>query len=132
MHDHGHVATFSGGVGGFKGVYNFSRFAMIVDDDAVQNYATYPASAKDKIPQVAEFIARANFGLKYGAFEMDYSDREVRFHLAFPMSAVRADEDLLPIMLGIPPKMLDESAKGFTEVIMGLKTPEEVIKDCEG
>ena len=56
----------------------------------------------------------------------------MRFHLVFPMYAVRADEDLLPIMPGIPPKMLDECAKGFTKVIMGLKMPEEAIEDCEG
>ena len=131
MADHGHVATFTGGVGGFTGLYRSFRFVMFVGDDEVQNYAFLPASAKDKLPQMAEFITRANFGLKYGAFEMDYGDGEVRFHLVFPMTAIRADDMLLPTLLALPPKMLDQYSKGFTEVLMDLKTPEEAVKDCE-
>ena len=127
-----HRATFSGEVSGFEGLYNSFRFVMVVDDDAVQNYVNYPISAKDKMPQMAEFITRANYELKYGAFEMDYSNGEVRFHLALPMSAVRADEDLLPLMIGLPPTILDKYAKGFFDVLMGVKTPEEAIKDCKG
>ena len=132
MHDHGHVATFTGGVGGFKGLYNSFRFILFVGEDEVQNYATFPASAKDKRPEMDEFITRANYGLKYGDFEMDWNDGEVRFHLTFPMSAVRADEMILPTLLMAPPRMLDQYSKGFTEVLMGLKTPADAIKDCEG
>ena len=132
MHDHGHVATFTGGVGGFKGLYNSFRFILFVGEDEVQNYATFPASAKDKLHEMAEFITRANYGLKYGDFEMDWNDGEVRFHLTFSMSAVRADEMILPTLLLAPPRMLDQYSKGFTEVLMGLKTPADAIKDCEG
>ena len=45
---------------------------------------------------------------------------------------VRADRLLLPTLLALPPKMLDQYSKGFTEVLMDLKTPEDAIKDCEG
>ena len=76
--------------------------------------------------------AQACYGLKYGAFEMDYNDGEVRFHLTFPMTAIRADRMLLPTLLALPPKMLDQYAKGFTEVLMDLNTPEAAIKECEG
>ena len=132
MNDHGRVATFTGGVGGFKGLYNSFRFILFVGEDEVQNYAMFPASAKDKLPEMAEFITRANYGLKYGDFEMDWDDGEVRFHLAFPIAAVRADEMILPTLLVAPPKMLDKYSKGFTEVLMGLKTPNDAIKECEG
>ena len=129
--DHGSVATVTGGIGGFKGLYNSYRFILFVGDDELQNYATLPASAKDKLPEMAEFITRANYGLKYGDFEMDWNDGEVRFHLAFPMSAVRAVKMLLPTLLMLPAKMLDQYSKGFTEVLMGLKSPADAIKDCE-
>ena len=79
---------------------------------------------------MAEFIARANYGLKYGAFEMDYADGEIRFHLTFPMVALRTDRNLMPVLIGIPAQMLDQYSKGFTEVLMDLKIPEEAIKDC--
>ena len=132
MHDSGHAAIFTGGVGGFEGLYNSFRFIMFVGEDEVQNYAMFPASAKDKLPEMAEFITRANYGLKYGDFEMDWNDGEVRFHLTFPMTAIQADRLLLPTLLALPPKMLDQYAKGFTEVLMDLNTPAAAIKECEG
>ena len=57
--DHGSVATVTGGIGGFKGLYNSYRFILFVGDDELQNYAMLPASAKDKLPEMAEFITRA-------------------------------------------------------------------------
>ena len=132
MHDHGRAAVFTGGIGGFKGIYNSFRFLLIVGDDEVQNYTTLPASAKEMLPQMAEFITRANYGLKYGAFEMDWNDGEIRFHLTTPMSAILADRRRLIELLAIPSQMLDRYSRGFTEVLMGLKSPVDAIKDCEG
>ncbi len=125
MQDHGSLVTFCG-------VYNSFRFVMFVDDDVAQNYATLSVSFKDELPQMAEFITRANYGLKYGAFEMNYDNGDVRFHLTFPMAAIRADKMLLQMLLAIPAQMLDKYMKGFSEVFWDLKTPEEAIKDCEG
>lgn len=131
MNDHGDVTTFTGGVGGLKGMYNSCMFMLFVGEEEVQNYAMFPASAKDKLLEMAEFITRANYGLKYGDFEMDWDDGEVRFHLTFPMAAVHADETFLPTLLMAPVQMLDQYSKGFAEVLMGLKTPADAVKDCE-
>lgn len=132
VQDYGHVAVFTGGIGGFKGMYSSFSFILFAGDDELQNYVMFPASADGKQREMAEFIARANYGLKYGDFEMNWDDGAVRFHLTFPMTAVRADEMILPTLLLAPPKMLDQYARGFAEVLMGLKTPAEAIKDCEG
>lgn len=132
MQDAGKAAVFTGGIGGFKGLYTSFRYLMIVGDDEVQSYAMFPASAKEKRPQIAEFITRANYGLKYGAFEMDWNDGEVRFHLTIPMSAILADRNHIPALLALPPQMLDRYSRGITEVLMGFKSPEEAIKECEG
>ena len=123
--------AFTGGIGGFKGLYGSFRYLVVVSEDEAQCYVTLPASAKEKLPQMAEFITRANYGFKYGAFEMDYDEGDIRFHLTFPMVALRADRDLIPTLIGLPAKMLDQYSRGFTEVLMDLKTPEEAIKDCE-
>ena len=132
MSDHEKAMIFRGGIGGLKGLYNSFRYLLIVGDDVVQSYMTFPASAKEKLPQIAEFITRANYGLKYGAFEMDWNDGEVRFHLTIPMSAILADRNQIPALMAIPAQTLDKYSKGFVEVMMDLKTPEQAIKDCEG
>lgn len=130
MQDHGTVMTFTGGIGGFKGIYKSFQFVLFVGDDEAQSFASYPVFAKEKLPETAEFITRVNYGLKFGQFQMDYEDGEVRFHLAFPMTAVRADELTLPTLLALPAHMLDQFSKGYMEVLMGVKSPEEAIKDC--
>ena len=131
MKEYGNKVVFHGSISGFKGVYDSFRFAMIVDDSSVQNYAMYPASAKDKLPEMAEFLHRANYGLKYGAFEMDYSDGSVRFHFAVPISTIRADNDEILKVLFIPAQMLGKYSKGFSAVLLGIKKPVEAVSECE-
>lgn len=131
MSDRGHVSVATGGIGGFDGVYNSFRFLMLIGDDDVQNYAVMPMSAKTKLAEMAEFITRANYGLRNGAFEMDYGDGEVRFHMTFPMAGVRADPELVGAILGGCAQMLHKYSKGFMEVLMGMKSPEAAVKDCE-
>ncbi len=130
MKDTGDTVIFSGGIGGFKGVYKSFRFVMVVDDDTVQNFATYPASAKDKLPEMAEFLVRANYGMIYGAFEMDWNDGEVRFHIAIPMAAIRADNDEIVRVLALPANMLGKYSNGFSSVLLGVKTPAEAVQAC--
>lgn len=129
--DTGSAMFFIGDVGSFNGLYRTFRFVMFVGDEAVQNYAILPASAKDRLPQMAEFITRANYGLTNGAFEMDYAEGQVRFRLTYPISAVLADENALLKILTFPPAVLNRYSKGFAEVLMGSKTPEAAVRECE-
>lgn len=131
MTDTGDTVVFTGRIGGFKGVYESFRFVMAVDEDTVQNFSTYPASAKDKLPQMAEFLTRANYRMKYGAFEMDWNDGEVRFHVAIPMAAIHADNDEVVRVLVLPATMLGRYSNGFSSVLLGVKTPAEAVRACE-
>ena len=130
-HPEAGTVTFRGGVGGFEGAYASFRFVLLVNDSLVQNYAMLPSSFKGRVPQVVEFITRANYGMKLGSFEFDYDDLDVRFHLTFPIEAVRADADQLAVLLHIPPRMLDKYAKGFTWILQGTRTPAEAVRACE-
>ena len=130
-HPEAGTVTFRGGVGGFEGAYASFRFVMLVNDSLVQNYAMLPSSFKGRVPQVVEFITRANYGMKLGAFEFDYDDLDVRFHLTFPIEAVRADADQLTVLLAVPPRTLNKYAKGFTWILQGTRTPAEAVRACE-
>lgn len=124
--------AFKGSVGGFKGLYASFGFRMIVTTEGlVVSEGVFPASGSEKLPEIAEFIVRANHGLKYGAFDLDPSDGEITFHMAFPSDTLHADREWVGFMLLCPMHMLSQYAKGFTSVLMGLKTPEEAIADCE-
>ena len=132
MSDHEKAMVFTGGLGGFGGMYNSFKFLMVVGEDEAQTYVMFPVSApKDKLQQMAEFVIRANYGLRYGGLEMDFTDGEIRFHMTLPMQAIFAERELIVVLLGLPAKELHRYSRGITEVLMGLKSPEEAVKECE-
>jgi hypothetical protein len=132
--EHSEGAIFSGGVGGLGGAYDSVRFIVSTDDDFIQSYALLPAKAKDKLPEMAEFLHRANYGLRYGAFEMDWNDGEIRFHISYPdcVLATEERETCLAALLLLPPQMFARYSKGIAAILLGLATPEQAIKMCEG
>lgn len=133
--DHGNVVTYHGGIGGFSekgGLYDSYKFILFVSEDAVQSYASMPAPAKTKLAEIAEFVTRANHGLKFGKFELDYNDGEVRFHISFPSCVLQNDlDDSLAFILGGGVSMLHRYARGYMKVVMGDITPEAAIKEIE-
>ena len=67
---------------GFSGKNgNTTCYAQVrVDLDQFLFYVLAPVKAPEEArPAVAEFITRANYGMRIGNFEMDYSDGEVRY-----------------------------------------------------
>jgi hypothetical protein len=55
-------------------------------------YSYLPVNAPpEKITEVAEFVARANRGMRIGNFELDYDDGEIRYK-----TAVHVDAELSP------------------------------------
>lgn len=126
------VTAFQGTVGGFEGLYSSFAFRLVVrGDDVVVSDAVFPASGAGKIPEISEFIVRANHGFKYGAFDLDPSDGEITFHMSLPADTIHVDSEWVPALILIPLKTLAKYAKGFTSVLMGIKSPEEAVADCE-
>ena len=82
--------------------------------------------------RVAEYITRANYGLRYGCFEMDFRDGEIRYNL--PMDCqdrTSLSTDLVIKSIMIPMQMFERYGDGLVAVMYGFKTPEEAIKEAE-
>ena len=81
--------------------------------------------------QVAEYLTRANYGLRNGNFELDYSDGEIRYKVfvdcedLLPSAAVLRDAVIIPV------DMFDRYGNGLLSVVLGVRTPEEAIQDAE-
>ena len=77
-----------------------------VDTDAYTVYAVSPIGADISNPEeraaMAEFICRANYGMRYGNFEMDLRDGEIRYKCfvncdgALPSPAIVKDSIYMP------------------------------------
>lgn len=81
--------------------------------------------------EVAEFITRANYGLRNGNFEMDFRDGELRYKSfnncdgLIPSRAVIADGIMIPAL------MIDRYGDGLVAVMFGLQTPEDAVAASE-
>ena len=77
--------------------------------------------------QVSEYLHRANFGLRWGNFEIDMRDGEIRYKVLVDCG----DEcDCMPTYSMIrrsiyfPASMLDKYGDGILSVMYGIETPE--------
>lgn len=123
---------FTMGLSGFGGLLDRLTFILIVDDRDAQCYALLPVSAKECLSVMAEFVLRANFGLKYGTFEMSYPEGELMFHMTYPVCALGGHEnDGLDLLLGVPVAMIKGYGKYFVEIIEGKMTPEVAVSACK-
>lgn len=82
-------------------------------------------------PAVAEAITRANYGLRVGKFEMDFSDGEIRFHTYSILGEDGLDESVIRRLIATTLAMLDRYVPAVLSVIYGNETPEDAIRCAE-
>lgn len=79
---------------------------------------------------ICDYLQRANFGLRWGNFEMDMNDGEIRYKVLVDCGD---DADHLPTdsllrrSFYFPPAMLDKYGDGMLSVMYGMETPEAAI-----
>ena len=125
-----------------KGIFRFGmnlrskisqcRVIVHAQDDCIQAFAVAPLNASEENrPMVAEYITRANYGLKVGKFEMDYSDGEVRYQTILVCSTgIPAQKDIERIV-DLSFMMMDRYGNGLIKAIMGIGDPKADIEEAE-
>lgn len=83
-------------------------------------------------PAVAEFLTRANYGLRIGNFEMDFSDGEVRYKSSLDFEGDPLTGNLIRNAIYPAVNNLDEYMPGLLKVAFGSATPQEAIQEIEG
>jgi hypothetical protein len=82
--------------------------------------------------RVAEFIARVNYTLLLGLFDMDLSDGEVRFKIIHRnVEGVCNSPRLITTFFGIALQMMDKYFPGMMKVTYAGMSPEQAARDCE-
>jgi hypothetical protein len=87
---------------------------------------------EDCRPALAEYLLRANRGLAFGSFELDYSDGEIRVHRALDCE----DRTSLSASLVIQQisgnlRMFERYGDGLLAVMYGFSTPAKAIEAAE-
>ena len=81
---------------------------------------------------VAEFITRANYGLKVGNFEMDMDDGEVRFKTSIDVEKDQLNRTQVSNLVYANVWTMDRYLPGIFSVIYGSENPRQAVNKIEG
>jgi hypothetical protein len=96
-------------------------------------YVVAPVKAPDDIRSaVAEYITRANYGLRIGNFEMDFDDGEIRYKSSIDFEDSTLDTALIKNIIYPAVHTMDYYLPGLLNVMFGNHSPEQAIVDIEG
>jgi hypothetical protein len=96
-------------------------------------YVVTPINVPEDVrPAVAEFITRANYGLRIGNFELDYADGEVRFKTSLDFEGEHLTYNFIKHAVYPAVQTMDKYLPGLMKVAFGAETPVEAIQEIEG
>ncbi len=101
-----------------------------------QNQFVFYSICPVKVPKpkrraVGELLARANYGVIIGNFELDFADGEIRYKTSIEVEGNRLPATLIDRLVYTNVSMMDEYLPGIMFVIHGDMSPEEAIAQIE-
>ncbi|MEX1021439.1 MAG: YbjN domain-containing protein [Litorilinea sp.] len=108
-------------------------FAQLrVDLEQLLFYVVMPVrTPAERRAPMAEFITRANYGLRIGNFEMDFEDGEVRYKSSVDFEGETLSNNLMRGVIYPAVQTMDRYLPGLLSVIYGGKTPAEAVAEIE-
>ena len=86
----------------------------------------------NKIGAAAEFVARANRGIRIGNFEFDYDDGEIRYKTSIDVEGGELTSKMIDNLLKANLTAVDRYYGGAMELIYGNKSAEHIIRRIDG
>lgn len=110
-------------------------YVIDVHDDEFVTYGMCPIGADSEDPemmaQMAEFICRANYGLKNGCFELDFGDGEIRFRSFVDCDDLLPSTEVVKNSVHCTAAMIKRYAAGIVDIIFGGASAKDAIAKCE-
>ena len=95
-------------------------------------YAVAPVKAPEETRQaVAEFVTRANYGMRIGNFELDFNDGEIRYKSSLDFEGETLTPGLIKAAIYPAVQTLDYYLPGLMKVVYGGATPAEAVAELE-
>lgn len=118
-----------------KGKIKKISYVVDVKEDEYIVYAISPLGVDDDdekmMASMAEFICRANYGLKNGNFELDMRDGEIRFKSFVDCEGITPTLEMVKNRIHCPAAMFDRYGVGIVDIIFGNTTAKDAIAKCE-
>ena len=95
-------------------------------------YVRIPVQASaGSLGEVSEYIARVNWDMSLGCFELDFADGEIRYRLSSLFRNRIPDSEDIHEMMDIALAMADLYYPGFGSIIYGGRSAETAAKEAE-
>lgn len=111
------------------------KYLIDVKEDEMVVYGICPIGAdcddEKMMIQMAEFICRANFGLKNGCFEFDFRDGEIRYKSFIDCDEVLPSTEVVKNSIHCTVAMYKRYAAGITSIIFAESSAKDAIAMCE-
>lgn len=135
-----HMVSFDEALGTFS--FNIQLACQLstniiirVGEDSFTTMAVCPVrpdtSDAELMARMAEFVCRANFGLKNGYFEFDFTDGELRYKCYVPCDDHVPSQEMIREGITVPAAMLRRYAPGILGVLYSGVDPATAVKACE-
>lgn len=102
-------------------------------DNTILSYAILNNKVpNEQVCAVSEYLHRANYGLLYGNFEMDYNDGEIRYKIVTDCQDIaNVPNQYIDKSILIPCQMFQKYGKGIIQLMLGVGTPKDLIEEAE-
>jgi len=111
------------------------NYTVMVHDSSFTVYAVSPIGADqtDKVmmQRMAEFVCRANYGLRNGNFELDMRDGEIRYKSFVDCNNLVPSREVIKTSIYCPATMFEKYAPGIIEIIFNDVEAKEAVDRCE-
>ena len=118
-----------------KGKIQKINYIVDVHEDEIVFYGMCPIGAEhtdaNMMAQMAEFLCRANYGLKNGCFELDFRDGEIRFRSFIDCEDLMPSTEVIKNSIHCTAAMFKRYAPGIVDIIFSGCTAKEAIAICE-
>lgn len=105
-----------------------------VYDDSFTVSVVSPIKVKKnpaKRQEMAEFICRANYGLKCGGFQYDIRDGEILYKVYVSCHNMVPSQEMVKHSLYIPAAMFDKYSGGMLAILFGGSNAKDAVDACE-
>lgn len=111
------------------------KYLVDVKDDEIVFYGICPIGADrddtEMMAQMAEFLCRANYGLKNGSFEFDFCDGEIRYKSFVDCDGVLPSIEVVKNSIYCIDAMYKRYAQGIVDIIFAGSSSNDAIAKCE-
>lgn len=111
------------------------NYLIHVKEDEYIVYVISPIGAdeddKKMMAAMAEFVCRANYGLKNGNFELDMRDGEIRFKCFVDCEDIMPSTEVIRNSIHCPAAMFKQYGDGIIDIIFGNVSAKEAVAKCE-